>query len=306
MAHRQLYLKNSSKLSLFNDQMVLVKENGEKLSFPLEDFDLIFVENPNTVITANLISRMTDLGCSMVLCGKNYLPSSQILPFNSYYLQSEVLNLQLQLLPSKKKKLWETIVRQKIKNQLSVLESVSANTIVIDQLKKCIQQIKPGDESNMEGLAARIYFQALFGKDFIRFSDSLISIGLNYGYSIIASQIIRTVACNGLLDNLGIWHASKQNNNNLSYDFIEPYRQLVDYKIYKSLENLSNPLSHDVKMNLINLLNENIEIDGYSYKTSYAIEMTIKSYLLYMKTGNIKDIKLPKLRLLEKNDEAEL
>lgn len=306
MAHRQLYLRQSSKLSLANNQLLLTKANGESVTFPLEDFDLIFVENPNTVITANLISRMTDLGCSMIICGRDFLPTSQILPFNSYYLQSEILNLQLNLLPSKKKKLWETIVRQKIRNQLSVLEKVSAKNDSILQMKKCVQKIRPGDETNMEGLAARIYFQALFGKDFIRFSDSLISTSLNYGYSIIASQVIRTVACNGLLDNLGVWHASKQNNNNLSYDLIEPYRQVVDLYVYNNIRDLISPLSHELKMGLSSLLNEKVEIDGSSYKISYAVEMTVKSFLLYMRTGNIEDIKLPKLRLLEQNDEAEL
>lgn len=306
MAHRQLYLRQAKKLSLSNDQIVLTKTTDEQLTFPLEDFDLIFLEDPNTILTTNLLSKMTELGCSLVVCGSDYLPKAQVLPLNTYYLQSEVLDLQMNLLPSKKKKLWETIVRQKIKNQLTVLEKVSSNQKVISQIKSFIQNIKPGDESNMEGIAARVYFQGLFGIDFTRFSDSLISVALNYGYSIIASQVIRTVACNGLLDNLGVWHASKQNNYNLSYDLIEPYRQIVDMYVYTNVKDLISPLSHELKVGLIGLLNEKVVIDDCSYKISVAIEMTVKSYIQYMKSGDIKDIKLPTLRFLESENGSEL
>lgn len=302
MPHRQLYLKMAKKLSLANDQLVLSKDNGEQVTFPLEDFDLIFVEDPNSVITINLLSKMAELGCSMIVCGKDYLPKAQVLPFNTYYLQSQIVNLQLNLLPSKKKKLWEMIVRQKIKNQLTILETASANQKSIAQVKIFLDSIKPGDESNMEGAAARVYFQALFGNDFIRFSDTLVSSSLNYGYSIIASQVIRTVAFNGLLDNLGIWHASNSNNNNLSYDLIEPYRQVVDLFVYKNVIDLSNPLSHEIKIGLINLLNKKVVIDNNSYKISYAIGITVNSFVQYMKSGDIKDIKLPVFDVSEENE----
>lgn len=305
MPHRQLYLKTSKKLSFSNDQLVVTKDTDEKVTFPLEDFDLIFVEDPNAVITASLLSKMAEFGCSMIVCGRNYLPQAQVLPFNNHYVQSQIINLQLNLLPSKKKKLWETIVRQKIKNQLTVLTKVSSDQKAISQIKSFIQNIKPGDETNMEGVAARVYFQALFGNDFIRFSDTLVSTSLNYGYSIIASQVIRTVACNGLLDNLGIWHASNSNNYNLSYDLIEPFRQVVDLYVYKNVIQLTSPLSHEIKMGLINLLNEKVNIDGNSYKISYAIELTINSFIQYMKSGDIADIKLPVLEITEE-DESEL
>lgn len=302
MPHRQLYLKSAKKLSFANEQLVVSKDNAEPLTFPLEDFDLIFVEDPNAVVTINLLSKMAEIGCSMIVCGRDYLPKAQVLPFNNYYLQSQIVNLQLGLLPSKKKKLWEMIVRQKIKNQLTVLETVSVDQKAIAQVKSFLQSIKPGDESNMEAVAARVYFQTLFGNDFVRFSDTLVSTSLNYGYSIIASQVIRNIAFNGLLDNLGIWHASNSNNYNLSYDLIEPFRQVVDMFVYKNVKNLSSPLSHEIKIGLINLLNEKVVIDGNSYKISYAIGITVNSFIQYMKSGDIKDIKLPIFEISQENE----
>lgn len=306
MAHRQLYIRSAKRLSLMNDQLILTKVDDSQLSFPLEDFDLVFIEDPNATITINLITKASGIGCSFIVCGKDYLPKSQILPFNSYYLQSKILNLQLNLLPYKKKKLWETIVKQKIRNQITILETVGSDMYPISQLYDFFHGVKPGDSSNMEGIAAKIYFQSLFGKDFIRFSDELISIALNYGYSIIASQVIRTVAFNGLLDNLGIWHSSEKNNNNLSYDFIEPFRQVVDFYVFNNVKNLMSPLSSEIKLGLINLLNYRVRIDGNLYKVSYAIGITVSSYLKYMESGDITDIKLPSFELMKDTNESEL
>lgn len=64
-----------------------------------------------------------------------------------------------------------------------------------------------------------MYFRSLFGSDFIRFYDDNVNAALNYGYTIIASAIIRNLAVYGLNTYLGIHHSSKINNFNLAYDF---------------------------------------------------------------------------------------
>lgn len=48
-----------------------------------------------------------------------------------------------------------------------------------------IEELEVGDVTNREGHAAKVYFNALFGKDFTRSRDCIINAALNYGYSLI-------------------------------------------------------------------------------------------------------------------------
>jgi len=302
---RHIYISQAKKLSFTDNSVVIYKGEDKTLIFPLEDIDLIFIEDPKTTITSSLITEAALKGVSIVFCGKNYLPQAQSIPLNIHYEKTAHLKAQIELLPYKKKKLWEAIVKQKIKNQINVISATVDDDICLGRLKNYLDNVKPGDEQNMEGTAAREYFSSLFGSDFIRFSESPISKALNYGYAIIASAVIRQVACAGLEDNLGIWHDAIQNSNNLSYDLIEPFRQVVDYYIYIHKNDIDLPLDHQLKAELINLLKTPVLINNKYCKLTYAIEIEVNSFVEYLKTGDIKSIILPTYNPAYTSDGAE-
>lgn len=294
MGFRQLYIKEAKKLSLGNNSLLVFKDNNvEPLSFSLEDIDLIFVEDPNVVITARLITETANFGVSIILCGNNYLPTAITIPINGHYLQSNMLNLQLNLLPSKKNKFWETIIRQKITNQMNVIDKTTCDMTTYSRLKDYCFQVKFGDEKNMEGQAAKEYFKSLFGQNFIRFGESPISAALNYGYSILTGAVIRSVAFAGLNDNLGIWHHSAQNANNLSCDLVEVFRAVVDYYVYNHLDSLTTPLSIEIRKDLVNLLNYYVLVNNKKYQVTYAIGLLVNDYVEYLKNGKIEDVHMP-------------
>lgn len=294
MGFRQLYIKEAKKLSLGNNSLLVFKDNNaEPLSFSLEDIDLIFVEDPNVVITARLITETANFGVSIILCGSNYLPTATTIPINGHYLQSNMLNLQLNLLPSKKNKFWETIIRQKITNQMNVIDKTTCDMTTYSRLKDYCFQVKFGDERNMEGQAAKEYFKSLFGQNFIRFGESPISAALNYGYSILTGAVIRSVAFAGLNDNLGIWHHSAQNANNLSCDLVEVFRAVVDYYVYNHLDSLTTPLSIEIRKDLVNLLNYYVLVNNKKYQVTYAIGLLVNDYVEYLKNGKIEDVHMP-------------
>lgn len=294
MGFRQLYIKEAKKLSLGNNSLLVFKDNNaEPLSFSLEDIDLIFVEDPNVVVTARLITEAANFGVSIILCGNNYLPTAITIPINGHYLQSNMLNLQLNLLPSKKNKFWETIIKQKITNQMNVIDKTTCDMTTYSRLKDYCFQVKFGDEKNMEGQAAKEYFKSLFGQNFIRFGESPISAALNYGYSILTGAVIRSVAFAGLNDNLGIWHHSAQNANNLSCDLVEVFRAVVDYYVYNHLDSLTTPLSIEIRKDLVNLLNYYVLVNNKKYQVTYAIGLLVNDYVEYLKNGKIEDVHMP-------------
>lgn len=291
---RHLYIQNASKISFENNSIVVQRTKDDNgLSFPLEDLDLVFLEDYKTNITSALLAEMGNRGVSLVVCGKDFLPAAQSSPVNGHYLQSAIMKLQLEQLPYKKKKYWEFVVKQKIANQIAVLQATNDDNEAITRLQNYQEQVRPGDETNMEGIAARVYFSSLFGKDFIRFSQSPLSSALNYGYSILASCVIRQVSVSGLVDNIGVWHNAAANANNLSYDLIEPFRQMVDYYVYCHQKEVTLPLNKNLKLGLISLLNEQIKISGLECKTAYAVELMVEAYVNYLKTGKTESIKLP-------------
>lgn len=158
----------------------------------------------------------------------------------------------------------------------------------ISKLQSYAEEIIEGDITNREGLSAKIYFRSLFGSDFIRFDDDGINSALNYGYTIIATAIIRNLAVHGLNTYLGIHHNSKINNFNLAYDLLEPYRSIVDLFVYQNKDKIIYPLSFDFRKQLINLLNKEVIINKKKYTIDYSISLVIKSYINCFNTGEIK------------------
>ena len=291
---RHLYLQSATFLKFKDNSIVIEKgEPATVFSFPLEDFDLIFLEDSKASITARLITECAEKGVSIVFCDKNFLPNAQVSPLHGHYNQTANIKLQLDLLPYKKKKMWEALVRRKIENQISVLQATTDDDVAIERLRGYLKNVKPGDEHNMEGVAAREYFASLFGGDFVRFSESPLSSALNYGYSIIASCIIRQVAMAGLLDNLGIWHDAAQNANNLSYDLIEPFRQVVDYFVYSHRSEIAFPLSKELKLGMVGLLDATVSVDGMNLKVHYAVEKEVNGFVAYLKSGALDSVSLP-------------
>ena len=125
-----------------------------------------------------------------------------------------------------------------------------------------------------EGHAAKVYFNALFGLNFTRTEDNFINAALNYGYSIILSAFTREVVANGYITQLGLFHDNMFNQFNLASDLMEPFRILVDREVteMKLLQ-----FEHEEKMQLVNILNQEIQIDGKTQYVNNAIKIYCKS-----------------------------
>lgn len=141
-------------------------------------------------------------------------------------------------------------------------------------LASYLREIVWNDETNREGHAAKVYFNALFGLDFTRTEDNFINAALNYGYSIILSAFTREVVANGYITQLGLFHDNMFNQFNLASDLMEPFRILVDREVteMKLLQ-----FEHEEKMQLVNILNQEIQIDGKTQYVNNAIKIYCKS-----------------------------
>jgi CRISPR-associated endonuclease Cas1 subtype II len=161
-------------------------------------------------------------------------------------------------------------------------------------LQAYTQQIEPGDITNREGHAAKVYFNALFGMGFSRSLENTINSALNYGYGILLSVFAREIASNGYCTQLGIFHDNMFNQFNLASDFMEPFRPFVDRVVCKM--NLE-VFGHDEKVEIIQVLNEQVVIDGKQQYMVNAIRVYCKSVFDALEEKDISKIRFPNYEL---------
>lgn len=287
MGYRQVIIKKSEKLH-FKDKQLIIDKDNQSTKIPLEDINYILIEDSSTIITTRLLAELGKNAISLIVCDERFDPTSIMYPYNYHFKQLDVFTHQLEIDDSIKNEFWNQIVKRKIENSIRVLEMTSKEEFPISKLNEYINEVIDGDSRNREGLAAKIYFRSIFGSNFIRFYDDNINAALNYGYTILASAIIRNLAVYGLNTYLGIHHNSKINNFNLAYDFLEPYRSVIDKFVYDNKDDIVLPLSFEFRKKLINLLNKEVLHQNKKYTIEYSISLLIKSYIKSFSTGEIK------------------
>ena len=286
MGYRQVVIKKSDKIR-FGDNQLIIEKEGIDTKVPIEDVNFVLLEDSTTIVTARLLAEFGKNSISLIVCDEKYNPTSILYPYNYHFKQLEVFNNQLQLTEAVKGVLWQNIVKKKIENSIKVIEMTTKDEDLLLKLNEFLNEVKENDETNREGLTAKMYFRSIFGSNFIRFYDDKINAALNYGYTIIAIAIIRNLAVFGLNTYLGIHHNSKINNFNLAYDFLEPYRCLVDKYVYDNVEKLTYPLSFSTRKDLINLLNKEVIHQNKKFTVEYSIGLIIKSYIKSFSTGEL-------------------
>ncbi len=287
MGYRQVIIKKSEKLHFKDNQLIIEKEDN-KTKVPLEDINYILIEDSSIIITTRLLAELGKNAISLIVCDEKFDPTAIMYPYNYHFKQLDVFTHQLEIDDDIKNEFWNQIVKRKIENSIRVLEMTSKEEFPISKLNEYISEVVDGDVKNREGLAAKMYFRSIFGSDFIRFFDDNINAALNYGYTILASAIIRNLAVFGLNTYLGIHHNSKINNFNLAYDFLEPYRSVVDKFVYDNKDDIVLPLSFEFRKKLISLLNKEVLHQNKKYTIEYSVSLLIKSYIKSFSTGEIK------------------
>ena len=153
--------------------------------------------------------------------------------------------------------------------------------------------VKSGDADNREGLAARIYWNRLFGNGFKRERDgSPPNAMLNYGYSILRAATARALLGSGLLPNFGVFHKSRYNAFPLADDVMESYRPFVDDIVFELYTKGCMELTKDTKMDIMRLMVCDVSIGQVKRPLQIALTMTTASLVKYY-SGKIKKLSLP-------------
>ena len=278
MGCKTIIIGCESKVSLTLNRMRITIDD-EYQNIPLSDIDTVIFSHIGVVITIPLLSKLVENNINIIVCDDKNDPIGIFQPFNNHSLVFKRLNNQLNWKLTRKKKFWKIIIEQKIQSEIDALTIEKKNDLVIKQLNVYKDSVYTDDQTNREAIAARSYFQELFGNGFTRDDNNVVNAALNYGYKIIASYISKCITSRGLITQLGVHHVGESNPFNLTYDFIEPFRVFIDLWVY---ENIKSSFSTYEKTEIINILNYKINVNHKWIRLCDAIEDIIDSYIAFL------------------------
>lgn len=272
MAFRTVVIKSRCKLEYSLNYLVYRGEEDKKIL--LDEIEMIIVETPLCSITSALLIELDKKKIKVIFCDEKHRPAFELASYQSNALSYKKIKEQIDWDEKTKDVVWQIIVREKIRSEARLLEK-AGHKDEADVLLDHANNVAVGDASSREGHSAKVYFYTLFGKDFRRSDDSNeINMFLNYGYSIIASFISREIKMAGYLTELGIHHIGESNPFNLTYDFIEPLRSLVDSYVVLGKVNSDN-----YKSELVNILSYKVTYKGNEMYLDNAIHLYVLSLL---------------------------
>lgn len=275
MGWRVIHVSESDRISLFLDNLKIETEN-EPLLIPLKDIDSLILDNYKMVASVQLLCKCSEYNVNVVLCGVDHSPKAIVMAHSGHHQSANILKKQILWEEEIKGFAHQQIVKQKILNQITILKKVGINEL--DKMFSYLENVELFDTTNREGHAAKVYFRLLFGNSFIRFEDDIINAGLNYGYSILRTQINKSIVAKGLNSSLGIIHKGPYNAFNLSDDVIEPFRPIVDLWVYTNLMSC-NDLTKEHRQELIKLSTSKVMVNQQKHTIFNAINMTIDSII---------------------------
>lgn len=294
MAWRVLAIENPARLSLRDNQLVIAQD--VEATLPIEDLDTLVLDSYGITTTANLLTALATKSTTTVICDEKHLPASVLLPYSQHSRQAKVSRQQLAMSQPLKKQLWQHVVEQKIVNQADVLRMVGLDDMSI---RKHASDVKSGDTSNRESIAARIYFDQLLD-DATRRKPIWHNAALNYGYAIVRSHIARHIAARGLVASQGIFHHNELNSFNLADDLIEPYRAAVDLYVLEKVAPLhvgdrdASLTKHDRQL-IIDILNYYVIMSDKKFMIKHAVERTVESFIECIEVKEARKLLLPKI-----------
>lgn len=238
---------------------------------PLDEIESLIINSYGASITSHVLFTLGERCIPVVFCDSRHMPVTLALPVIGNYEHSKRLRQQIQLTFSQSAELWRTIVETKVSRQADLLDVVGKSSA---PLRRMVTKVINGDTSNIEAQAAKVYWPALFGRGYRRSSEIPLNAKLNYGYAILRSAVARSICATGLSISLGIHHSNASNPMCLVDDLMEPFRPLVDKKVYE-FRDFGEELTVMNKQELASLPTESVLFDN----KMISVEALIKEFV---------------------------
>jgi CRISPR-associated protein Cas1 len=127
-------------------------------------------------------------------------------------------------------------------------------------------QVRSGDPNNLEAQAARRYWPLIFGNPRFRRGGDAEDQNrhLDYGYAVLRAAASRALCTAGLHPSISVRHHNRYNPFSLAADLMEPFRPLVDRRVFQWIARHApaGPFDREVRAWMLGLLHERYEMEG--------------------------------------------
>ena len=286
-------------LSLSRGFLVVQDTEGERKELgqvPLDDITAVIANAHGLSYTNNLLVALAQRGAPFVLCAANHNAVGMLLPVDGNYQQAKRYDAQIAAAKPTHKRLWAEVVRAKLQQQAAALEAAGAPTPPLTAL---VSKVRSGDPDNIEAQGARRYWTLLFGEGFRRDQDGGGINGLlNYGYTVLRACTARAIVAAGLHPTLGIHHSNEGNAMRLVDDLMEPFRPVIDLKVWLLARNNERQVTPETKRALVRTLYDDMETSsGATPVMACAQRLATSLAQVYLGEREKLDLPLPGLPL---------
>ena len=247
-------------LFLHRGFIVVQATDGERKELgqvPIDDIAAVIANAHGISYTNNLLVALAERGTPFVLCGANHNAAGMLITVDGNYNQAKRFDAQIGATKPTHKRLWAEIVRSKLQQQASVLEAIGHNPI---QLTALANRVQYGDPDNLEAQGARKYWTMLFGDDFRRDQNSSgINSLLNYGYTVLRASTARATIAAGLHPSSSLFHSNANNGMRLVDDLMEPFRPMIDLKVWQLAQQNETEINPSSKRALVHVLYDDMQ-----------------------------------------------
>jgi CRISPR-associated protein Cas1 len=291
---RVIAIESACRLRIDTGRLTIERRNQPTAHVALVDIAGLVFDTPQIEITAGLLQACAENDIPVVLTDSKHYAAGLLMPVVAHTGTVNRQRKQATMDENFAGAVWRRIVQAKIRNQARFLYAHGTHQ-PLARLERLAKEVNHGDRENLEAQAARMYWSALFGRNFKRTKPEAVdtcNAALNYGYAILRSLVSRYLALAGLSPIFGVGHTNAGNPYCLIDDLIEPYRPCVDTLVATSLD-LNMPFDSQTKRKVLCLLECEALLRDTRYRLHVGISETVFSFVRALETDRANELLLP-------------
>lgn len=258
-------------------QFICMTQEGTR-QLPLADIGAIIVCCFSAKIEMRLLTEAAKAGVGMILC-ESFKPECIILP--AQRSTDSLLTRAWQHAPKKfLDEVWQKTLDAKCHNQCVLARAWLPESPVVAKMEREKFLRYRAREGTVSRLFWGVFRERLNRDDFLRArGKDLVNSFLDYGYSVLLARVLQLCFACGLDPTFGIGHVASERSTALAYDLMEPFRPLVDAKVFSWLEgDERTTVDRAFKQHLLPFLQEKIIYQGAPQQAQTVFEKSILSF----------------------------
>ncbi|MCB9911420.1 MAG: CRISPR-associated endonuclease Cas1 [Planctomycetes bacterium] len=293
------------------------REKGMERAVPLADVAVIVAAAQDMSVTAGALRRMAELNVLLIVCNEKFEPCALTLPYHRatntellrrqiewtpewkesmwrFVITAKVRNQAANLVHFKRAQAVLTEIADRCERASSAPGQPGRKEQAAER-RQSIASVTAGRRHGLhldtpdacESRAARHYWKHVLPKlsEWQQTNETRrvprtregVNGMLDYGYAIIRTAVLRSLAAHGFIAAIGIAHVPKAGGFALADDLVEPLRPFVDQELRRFLQGGPRPMEEWMKQ-VVTILQREVLMKGAKVRLLNAIDLYVRSF----------------------------